>query len=100
MKTESHRILIIDDERPILITLEALLQRHGYQVDNAPTASQGLKLLKSTSPSLVLLDLQLPDAQGLETLDRIKTELPDMQVIILTAPDSLHNCIYSIKTVC
>lgn len=97
MKTENHRILIIDDERPILMTLEAFLQRHGYQVDTAATASQGLKLLKSRSPSLVLLDLQLPDAQGLEMLDRIKTELPDMQVIILTAHDSLHNAIESIK---
>ncbi len=97
MKTENHRILIIDDERPVLMTLEALLQRHGYQVDTAPTASQGLKLLKSKSPSLVLLDLQLPDAQGLEMLDQIKTELPDMQVIILTAHDSLHNAIESIK---
>src|SRR6266508_516106 len=94
---KNHRILIIDDERPILITLEALLQRHGYQVDTAPTASQGLKLLKTKSPSLVLLDLQLPDAQGLEMLDQIKTELPDMQVIILTAHDSLHNAIESIK---
>ncbi len=97
MKTESHRILIIDDERPILMTLEALLKRHGYQVDTAPTASQGLKLLKSKSPSLVLLDLQLPDAPGLETLDRIKSDLPDTQVIILTAHDSLHNAIESIK---
>jgi len=97
MKTENHRILIIDDERPILITLEALLKRHGYQVDIAPTASQGLKVLKSKSLSLVLLDLQLPDAQGLEMLDRIKSELPDMQVIILTAHDSLHNAIESIK---
>jgi len=94
---KNHRILIIDDERPILVTLEALLQRHGYQVDTAPTASQGLKLLKTKSPSLVLLDLQLPDAEGLETLDRIKTELPDMHVIILTAHDSLHNAIESIK---
>src|SRR5947207_6251478 len=94
---KNHRILIIDDERPVLMTLEALLQRHGYQVDTAPTASQGLKLLKSKSPSLVLLVLQLPDADGLEMLDRIKTELPDMQVIILTAHDSLHNAIESIK---
>ncbi len=97
MKTENRRILIIDDERPILMTLEALLQRHGYQVDTAPTASQGLKLLKTKSPALVLLDLQLPDAEGLEMLDRIKTELPEMQVIILTAHDSLHNAIESIK---
>ena len=97
MKTENRRILIIDDERPILMTLEALLERHGYQVDTAATAAQGLKLLKSKSPALVLLDLQLPDAEGLEMLDRIKTELPDMQVIILTAHDSLHNAIESIK---
>src|SRR5438093_1428244 len=94
---KNHRILIIDDERPILVTLEALLQRHGYQVDTAPTASQGLKLLKTKFPSLVLLDHQLPDAEGLETLDRIKSELPDMHVIILTAHDSLHNAIESIK---
>jgi two-component system, NtrC family, response regulator AtoC len=54
-------------------------------------------LLKGKSPALVLLDLQLPDAEGLETLDRIKTELPDIQVIILTAHDSLNNAIESIK---
>ncbi len=97
MKTENHRVLIIDDERPVLMTLEALLKRHGYQVETAPTAAQGLKVLKSKSPTLVLLDLRLPDADGLEMLDRIKTELPKVQVIILTAHDSLHNAIESMK---
>jgi len=97
MKTENHHVLIIDDERPVLMTLEALLKRHGYEVDTAPTATQGLKVLKSKSPTLVLLDLQLPDADGLEMLDRIKSELPEVQVIILTAHDSLHNAIESIK---
>src|SRR6188472_4181792 len=97
MKTENHRVLIIDDERPVLLTLEALLKRHGYPVDTAATASQGLKLLKSNTPSLVLLDLHLPDAHGLEMLDQIKTQLPKAQVIILTAHDSLHNAIESIK---
>jgi len=97
MKTENHRVLIIDDERPVLMTLEALLKRHGYQVETAPTAAQGLKVLKSKSPTLVLLDLRLPDADGFEMLDRIKTELPKVQVIILTAHDSLHNAIESMK---
>src|SRR5437660_326085 len=97
MKTENHRVLIIDDERPVLMTLEALLKRHGYQVETAPTATQGLKVLKSKSPTLVLLDLRLPDADGLEMLERIKSELPKVQVIILTAHDSLHNAIESIK---
>src|SRR5919197_2981358 len=97
MKTGNHRVLIIDDERSVLVTLEALLKRHGYHVDTASTASQGLKLLKSKPATLVLLDLQLPDADGLETLDLIKTEVPETQVIILTAHDSLHNAIESIK---
>ena len=97
MKAENHHVLIIDDERPVLMTLEALLKRHGYRVDTAVTASQGLKSLKLNSPSLVLLDLQLPDGHGLEMLDGIKAELPDVQVIILTAHDSLHNAIESIK---
>jgi DNA-binding NtrC family response regulator len=44
-----------------------------------------------------LLDLRLPDADGLEMLERIKSELPEVQVIILTAHDSLHNAIESIK---
>lgn len=97
MTTENRRILVIDDERPILATLEALLGRHGYQTDTAATAATGLRLLKSNSPAVVLLDLQLPDAEGLQMLGQIKSEHPDIQVIILTAHDSLHNAIESIK---
>jgi|SRR5882724_3337744 len=95
--TENRRILIIDDERPILLTLEALLGRHGYQPETAATASYGLRRLKETLPAVVLLDLQLPDADGLEMLGQIKEEHPDTQVIILTAHDSLNNAIESIK---
>src|SRR5881392_1912884 len=94
---ETRRILIIDDERPILLTLEALLSRHGFETETAGTAAAGLKALKNKAPSLVLLDLQLPDAEGLQMLDQIKTERPETQVIILTAHDTLNNAIESIK---
>ncbi len=97
MSADNRRILIIDDERPILLTLEALLGRHGYQPETAATAAYGLKILKNNSPAVVLLDLQLPDAQGLEMLEQIKQEKPDTQVIILTAHDSLNNAIESMK---
>ena len=95
--TENRRILIIDDERPILLTLEALLSRHGYQTEAAATAAAGLRLLKDKPAALVLLDLQLPDAEGLQMLNQIKREHPETQVIILTAHDSLSNAIESIK---
>ncbi len=97
MSAENRRILIIDDERPILLTLEALLGRHGYQPQTAANAAYGLRVLKTSAPALVLLDLQLPDADGLEMLEQIKAEHPETQVIILTAHDSLSNAIESIK---
>src|ERR671917_777865 len=97
MSADNRRILIIDDERPILLTLEALLGRHGYQPEAAATAAYGLRVLKNNPPALVLLDLQLPDADGLQMLDQIKREHPETQVIILTAHDSLNNAIESIK---
>lgn len=97
LPADNRRILIIDDERPILMTLEALLTRRGFLVDTAATASLGLRAIKAKSHALVLLDLQLPDAEGLHTLDQIKTDHPETQVIILTAHDSLNNAIESIK---
>ncbi|MBA3650272.1 MAG: sigma-54-dependent Fis family transcriptional regulator [Chthoniobacterales bacterium] len=97
MTSDNRRILIIDDERPILMTLEALLGRHGYQSDVAANASTGFRLLQSKAHALVLLDLQLPDADGLHMLEQIKADHPDTQVIILTAHDSLNNAIESIK---
>ncbi|HKP03333.1 MAG TPA: sigma-54 dependent transcriptional regulator [Chthoniobacterales bacterium] len=97
MTAENRRILIIDDERPILLTLEALLGRHGYQTQTAANASFGMRALKENPPAVLLLDLQLPDADGLETLEQVKSEYPDTQVIILTAHDSLNNAIESIK---
>ena len=80
--SEARRILIIDDERPILMTLEALLTRHGYQTETATTATLGLRAMKTNPAALVLLDLQLPDADGLETLERLKKDFGDSQVII------------------
>ncbi|MGI9087280.1 MAG: sigma-54-dependent transcriptional regulator [Chthoniobacterales bacterium] len=97
MSAENRRILVIDDERPILLTVEALLGRHGYQPETAATAAHGLRAMKNNSPAVVLLDLQLPDADGLEMLGQIKREHPETQVIILTAHDSLNNAIESIK---
>ncbi len=92
-----YKIVVVDDERPILLTLEALLTRHGYEPQLAHTAAAGTALVRKLKPDLVLLDLGLPDADGLDVLRELKTEFPQMPVIILTANDSLSNAIDSIK---
>ena len=92
-----YKVVVVDDERSILLTLEALLARHGYEPQTAHTAGTGLALIRKTRPDLVLLDLGLPDADGLDVLRDLKAEMPQMPVIILTANDSLNNAIESIK---
>lgn len=92
------KVLVVDDERPILLTLEALLTRHGYAVEAARTAAAGLEAVaRGGGPDLILLDLGLPDANGLEVLAEVKRTSPRIQVIVLTAQDSLSNAIDSIK---
>ncbi len=96
--SQTKRVLIIDDERPILMTLEALLTRHGYQVEAARTAALGLEMAtKEGGPHLILLDIGLPDASGLEVLTKVRQTAPHIQTIVLTANDSLSNAIESIK---
>ncbi|MDB4793661.1 sigma-54 dependent transcriptional regulator [Methylacidiphilales bacterium] len=88
---------IIDDERNIQATLVAILQRRGYGAVSAFTGRQGLQMIVESSPDVLLLDLGLPDNEGLELLETIRKEHPHLPVIIVTANDSLNNAIASIK---
>jgi DNA-binding NtrC family response regulator len=98
MSSNGHnRIVVIDDERPILMTLEALLKRNNFEVNLANTAAIGLNAIKKQRPDLVLLDLGLPDADGIDVLRELRDEFDDLQVIVLTAHDTLANAIESIK---
>ena len=90
-------IVVIDDDRTIQATLSAVLPRHGYEVRVGQNASQGRKAIAELKPDLVLLDLALPDADGLDVLRELKAAHPDLPVIILSANDSIANAIESIK---
>jgi DNA-binding NtrC family response regulator len=93
----SSRILVVDDERPVLLTAQAVLKRRGYEVETAQSAASGLERVRRWKPDLVLLDLGLPDADGLEVLRKIRKDFPSVEVLILTANNSLANAIDSIK---
>lgn len=90
-------IVVIDDERTVQATLSAVLERNGYRVHIGPNAAQGIKKVQETKPDLVLLDLGLPDTDGLEVLRTLRIEFPALPVMILTAHDTLANAIESIK---
>jgi DNA-binding NtrC family response regulator len=88
---------IIDDERNIQATLAAILERRGYGVASAFTAKQGLQMIAEQNPDVVLLDLGLPDSEGLDFLRALREAHPNLPVIVVTANDSLNNAIASIK---
>ncbi|WP_413944639.1 response regulator [Bdellovibrio sp. HCB-162] len=87
MKDGVKRVLVIDDEASIRKLLRVSLEANSYHVDEATQAREGLSLVASLRPDLVLLDLGLPDMTGLEVLKEIRgwSQVP---VIVLTVQDS------------
>ncbi len=81
-------ILVIDDEQEIRESLEQLLKLEGYKADCASTGTEGLKRIENGIFDLVLLDINLPDRNGLDVLQHIKRESPELGVIMITAYDS------------
>lgn len=83
--TQSRRILIIEDDARIRRLLELSLKQEGYKVDSTGTCQAGRMLLQSNRPDLVLLDLGLPDGDGIEFLDGL--DAGEALVIVVTSRD-------------
>lgn len=81
------RVLIVDDEENILISLNFLMTQAGYETETASTAEDALNKLTIFQPHLMLLDVMLPDIDGFDVLQQIRQtpELTHMQIIMVTA---------------
>lgn len=84
LNNSATTILIIDDEESIRNLVEIILESRGYSVAKAGDALQGMALVASLRPELVILDYMLPGMDGKETLTRIKAGFPDTYVIMFT----------------
>ena len=78
------RILLVDDEVSIQRAVVPLLRSRGYEVEAASTAKDALAAIEERAPDLVILDLGLPDMDGLEVCDRVR-ERWDVPIIVLSA---------------
>jgi len=90
-------VLVIDDEEIIRETFEALLSGAGYTVRTAETARLGLELLSSGAFDAVLLDIMLPDRDGLDVLEDIRKFDDELPVIMVTAKGTLENAVTATK---
>jgi len=90
-------VLIIDDEAAIRESLETLLELEGYSVESAASADQGLTRIGERPFDLVLLDLALPDRNGLELLTELHAHDPQLCVIMITAYGTVENAVKAMQ---
>jgi two-component system response regulator HydG len=92
------QILVIDDDKALREACYQILARQGFQVEVAATARQALALLERASFDVILLDLVMPDLDGLEALKRIKAMDTNSEVIIISGYGTIPSAVESIKS--
>jgi DNA-binding NtrC family response regulator len=91
------KILVIDDEEIVRVSCKRAL-RNDYDVDAAASGKEGLELFKTKKYDLVLVDLKMPEMDGIETLVAIKKIAPDQNVMIMTGYDTIEHIVESISS--
>lgn len=81
---QAHKVLVIDDEKPTLGMFQLFLKAYGYEVLLAENGVQGLEIFAAQRPAIVFTDIKMPGMDGFEVLDRIKSQSPETEVIVIT----------------
>jgi DNA-binding NtrC family response regulator len=94
---KQNRILIIDDDENIRKVLQTILEYEGYFVETADTAKKGIERTECTFYNLALIDVRLPDMEGIELLTKLKETKPRMRKIIVTGYPTLQNAVSAVN---
>ncbi|MGB9839883.1 sigma-54-dependent transcriptional regulator [Thermovenabulum sp.] len=94
---KAKKILIIDDEPAICKALQISLKSEGFEVDTALSAKEGIKKFKAILPDVVVLDLRLPDSDGIKVMESIKAIEKDTIIILITAYGDTKTAVEAVK---
>ena len=90
-------LLVVDDELPILRVIERLAGKAGYDVVAASSGAEAMRALKRKPADLAMVDLRMPDVNGLDLLRQIRTSVPGCEVILMTAHAAVDSAVEAIK---
>lgn len=93
----AHTVLLVDDEPAILQALTAILTDEGYRAAQARHGADAVKMAAKDPPSVVLLDIWMPDQDGLETLRQLREATPHVPVIMMSGHGTIETAIKAIK---
>ena len=91
------KILVVDDDENIRNSMKTILEDEGYLVDLAATGSEAIQKTKKTAYNIALLDIRLPDMEGVELLKLIKDTVPRTRKIMVTGYPSMQNAISALN---
>lgn len=94
---KNARIIIVDDDENIRKTMQTILEDEGYVVDLAVTGNEAIKMTQETAYNIALLDIRLPDMEGVELLKLIKDNVPRTRKIMVTGYPSMQNAISALN---
>ena len=77
-------ILLIEDDPDVLLAIEILLSQLGYKVETARNGREGLKKFRANAPDLVLTDIIMPEAEGIETIIAMRQLRPDAKIVAMS----------------
>ncbi|MBN2125640.1 MAG: sigma-54-dependent Fis family transcriptional regulator [Deltaproteobacteria bacterium] len=95
---EPHCVLVIDDEQVVCSGCRLALEDKGYRVETTMTGAAGLEAIQEGQYDVVLLDLKLPDMDGMEILREVGRESPGVYVIVMTGYSTVQNAVEAMKT--
>ncbi len=93
----STNVVVIDDEILIRKSLTKVLRARGFRVETASTGTAGVELVEKIRPQVAILDMRLPDTDGLSVLRRVKESASDTQVIVITAFGDVDSAVEAMK---
>ncbi len=91
------KVLVVDDEPVVIKSCDRILSSEGIEVEGAATGREGLELVEGNGFDVMLLDLKMPDTNGLEVLRRVKKAKPEVTVIIITGYPSVDTAVEAMK---
>ena len=91
------RILVVDDDESIRNTMKAILEDEGYIVDLAATGREAIKRTEETAYNVALIDIRLPDMEGVELLKLMKDAVPRTRKIMVTGYPSMQNAVAALN---
>ncbi len=93
----NETILIVDDEESVRKSLADVMRDEGYEVVTAASGKEGVELLRESQPALALLDIAMPEMDGIETLRLFRDMRPDMPVIMITGHGTIETAVKTTK---